>query len=138
MPQPNAISFRPGPELGPLIDGRGEQAGLVAKRDLERYYHLLDHELRRINLTEGEAMLLCDACNGLIFEPYSIPLLWANVDDAIRLDGLDAKWHVDGPELVAKLRALTRGQAFAVVDAIERFWREPNAEGQMRAVGLSP
>lgn len=140
MPDLSKIQFRAGDLAAPLAQrGEREGAGNIARRDLGRYYALLARELAAVQLTEAEASLLCDAGNGTLFEPSSIPLLWAEVDDAIRGDGLDRKWGVDGPALVAKLRALTPGQHYAVVDAIERFWQPGHVEdlsAQLRAVGL--
>ncbi len=129
-----AARIRPGV---PADDLPG-QYSMVARRDLERYYALLERELAQLHLSEGEALLLCDAGNGLLSEPQTMQLLWAQVDDAIRLEGLDRKWDVDGPALVAQLRALTPGQAFAVTDAIERFWTSADADSRdtVRAVGL--
>lgn len=101
---------------------RGQETyGSVAQRDLERYYHLLRQSLPAFS--EAEASLLVDACNGWLIEPHTARLLWAEVADAISLDGLDRKWDVDGPALVARLRNLTPSEALAACDAIERFWR---------------
>lgn len=141
-------------EVEPQLDLRLSHAagspGRVAARDLDRYYALLAAELRRVDLSESEAMLLIDALNGVLHDaPESIPtMLWAGVDDAIRLDGLDATWGVDGAAVVAKLRALTPTQATAVVDAVERWWLIAGAadeagggipaerEARLRVVGL--
>ncbi len=132
------IEFRAGPVAGPISDRTGTiSEGLVARRDLERYYALLDHELARVELSEAEASLICDALNGTLMDPHSYRLLWAEVADAVRLDGLDAKWGVDGDALVERLRALSPGAMMAVVDAVERFWLSPNPLGEnLRRVGL--
>lgn len=122
--------------------------GRVAARDLERYYDILAAELRGVSLTEAEAMALVDALSGVLHEPPEVArtMLWAGVDDAICLDGLDAKWNIDGPALVAKLRALSPAQAMAVIDAVERWWVlvgaadgdevAPECEARLRVVGL--
>lgn len=108
----------------------------VAKRDLERYYALLRRELRTVNLSREEVLLLLDVSNGTLWEPHSIPLLWAEVEDGLA-DGLAEKWGVDGPAFVERLRGLTAGQAFAVVDALERAWKiGGDLEGAAREVGL--
>lgn len=141
MPDPTALTqvqFRPGPLAGPLAErGEPSAAGSTARRDLGRYYALLARALGAVQLTEAEASLLCDASNGTLWEPASIPLLWAGVDDAIRLHGVDRQWGVDGPALVARLRALDAGASWALVDAVERFWRNPNPRAEaLRRVGL--
>lgn len=127
----NHIVFRAAPDLAAAIASRTRATShnLTAQRDLERYYALLAAELRTVSLTAAEALLLADALNGTLWEPHTMRLLWANVDDAIRLDGLADKWQVIGAALVAKLRALTSGQTIALVDAIERAWQ---ADGDMR------
>ena len=94
----------------------------VAKRDLERYYALLRRELRTVNLSREEVLLLLDISNGTLWEPHSIPMLWSEVEDSLE-DGLAEKWGVDGPALVERLKGLTAGQAFAIVDALERAWK---------------
>lgn len=117
---------------------RPGKRNLTAARDLERYYSLLAAELAGIELSEAEASLVCDALNGTLFEPHTIRLLWAEVDDAIRHDGLAEKWGVDGPALVERLRSLTPGQAYALVDAVERFWLDASspASERLRTAGL--
>ncbi len=125
--QPRPIQFRAGDLAGPLAarqDDPGASLGRVAHQCIERYLALLAAELRRVDLSEAEAMLLLDRLNGVLHEtPESIPtMLWAGVDDSIARDGLDRTWGVDGPALVAKLRALSPVQAVAVVDACERYW----------------
>lgn len=110
----------------------------VAKRDLERYYALLRRELRSVRLSREreEVMLLLDISNGTLWEPHSIPMLWSEVEDSLE-DGVAEKWGVDGPAFVKRLRGLTAGQAFAVVDALERAWKlGGDLEGAAREVGL--
>lgn len=98
--------------------------GLVAKRDLERYYALLERSLREIKgrFTEAEISLMIDVNNGTLWQPHTMGLLGLQVLDGIGLDGLDEKWGVDAEVLQQKLLALTLPQTFAVVDACERFW----------------
>jgi hypothetical protein len=118
----------------------GKYAGLTARRDLERYYHALQQALATIEFNESEAALIVDACNGIIFEPHTMQLLWAQIEDAVRSDRLDAKWDADAQVLVAKMRALSYWQALAVADAIERFWNLPTEQRSipegLRVVGL--
>jgi hypothetical protein len=130
------VSFRPG-GLSASLDARGER-NEVARRDLARYYATLQRELSTLHLSEREASLIVDALNGCAVDETTAPLLWANVDDAIMRDGLDEKWGLtvrrpDGlPDaekaglLVMRLRELRPGQCMALLDAVERFWRDPN------------
>lgn len=146
LPQYPRVSFRAGditnalvvrtapePEHGVTERGISQTAG----RDLERYYALLARSLP--TFTEPEASLLVDALNGLILEPHSGHLLWANIDDALR-DGLAEKWGVDGPALVERLRKLPPFAQFAVWEAAERWWngpyREEDRAASLRSVGL--
>ena len=123
MPKQNPpVSFRD-VNIEVQLDARGSARGITASRDLGRYYHALREELRAVELSESEAMLIIDACNGTLFEPHTIRLLWAQIDDAIVIDKLAGKWEIDGPALVAKLRALSYTQSLAVVDAAERYWQ---------------
>lgn len=118
-----------------------ESLGATAKRDLSRYYNLLERDLAVIAqaLTRGEALLLCDLNNGTIWDTVSPGALRDQVGDAeqARLDA----WDVDRDTLTAKLRALTTGQALALVDAIERWWLLPDGAARdhpasLAAVGL--
>ena len=134
------VEFRAGGLLAPLAarsddDERNE----IARRDLGRYYAALDHELRFLALTHAEASLLADALNGTLWDVQSIPLLWAQVDDAIRDGALDTKWGVHGPDFVARLRALTYTQALAVIDGADRFWRiaGDDIDAALRESGLT-
>lgn len=71
----------------------------------------------------------------------TIGMLWAEIADAVSLDGLDRKWQVDGAALVNKLQAGGMiGQA-ALVDASERWWNrvaagEQPAYSELLAGGL--
>jgi hypothetical protein len=145
MPLAPRVQFRAGDGLAEQLAARADRAvslGLVAKRDLARYYALLERELTRIRLSEPEASLIVDAYNGTFWEPHTAPLLWADIDDAIRYDGLDQKWGVDGADLFARLRALAPFALLALVDAAERYWVAAGAGDQrsnadlLRAVGL--
>lgn len=133
-------------QIGARLDAGGSP-GLVAARDLERYYAVLDAELARVALSEPEAMAVVDALNGAALDAGSYRLFWASVSDALA-EGLAGKWDIDGSALVAILRALSPAQAMAVIDAVERWWviadaaddaggEDPAERGmRLRAVGL--
>src|SRR5690349_5628007 len=78
------------------VDGRlNDSLGLVAKRDLERYYDLLELELRQAPLALAEACLVCDALQGVSIVDDRWQALWADIGDAIRLRHLHEKWGID-------------------------------------------
>lgn len=135
-----ALDARAAPVRGARATRTGGRAA-VAARDLDRYYTLLARDLRAVALTRGEAGLLVALANGTLWEPWSATpaLLAAQVEDADPAEV--APWGVDVPALVARLRALTPGQALAVVDACERSWLRTPADGEtlddaLAAVGL--
>ena len=124
------IEYRVTEELLQQIQSRvgmGSGTSLIARRDLERYYQALPDEMRDIQLSQDEMSLLRDALNGVLHEPHTYRLLWAGVDDAIRHEGLAEKWHVDGEALVTRLRDMTPGQTMAIIDAVERYWLNPQS-----------
>lgn len=109
--------------------------GEIARECIERYLFMMQESLKEIDLTEAEASLICDALNGSTgLTEISIlqQCLWANVADFAHFEdqdlkslGLDAshrKWDCDYDALILKLRSLTTAQAFAVWDAVHRFW----------------
>jgi hypothetical protein len=131
-----SINFRAGTLLPALVARSSSEQSrhATAQRDLDRYYTLLARSLP--TFTEAEASLLMDALNGTIAMPQTAHLLWAEIDDAIRLDRLDEKWGVDGQALHERLRALTPFQAMAILDAKERYWLHPNEPDALQRVGL--
>jgi hypothetical protein len=126
------VSFRAG-ELEGQLQARDHESslGLTAKRDLERYYTLLEDELATVDLTPPEARMLCEALKGdTIGGSRYRTLLWASVMEVTYLPIFGShsrvkKQHQD--QLAEKLRKLRPGQAMALIDAVERFWRQPNA-----------
>lgn len=94
----------------------------VVSRDLDRLYSLYRRAIGSLDLTIQEASLILDVLTGSIYDVATAPMLWAAVDDRIRLDRLDEKWGIDGTALVEKLKSLNDVQALAIIDAGERFW----------------
>lgn len=133
------VNFRAG-DLEPALRARGESLALVARRDLTRYYHALSEALP--TFAPNEALLMADALNGTLIEPHTARLVWAEIDDAVRLDGLAVKWGVDGPALIRRLRDdLTPFERLSVCDAVERAWRVTEQDAidmgeALRRVGL--
>lgn len=132
--------------LEPMLEARTgsflDSKGQVAKRDLERYYYLLQaalkSALKKLGLSEGEALLMCDLANGTLWEPHTAALLWAQVADGAE-EGYGDKWGVDAEALAARLRSLEPMESMALVDALERWWALPGEMShveRLRAVGL--
>jgi hypothetical protein len=69
--------------------------------------------LRSIGLDPAEAALVCEALQAGVTAPQG-DFLWREVELAMRRDGLDAKYEIDGPGLVQKLRKLGRADAAAL------------------------
>lgn len=103
---------------------------IVARRDLERFYKLLQKELP--TYSEAEAHLLVDVFNGTLFEPLEMVMLWASVSDAE--DAYFQKWDVEKDDIVQRLRTLSFAEQVATIDAIERFWAD--SEASVADVGL--
>lgn len=100
--------------------GSGDRSA-AASRMIERYAELARRSLPE--LTEAEWNLVRDALNGWLPEPAaSVGWLAMGVRDAIKLDGLDDKWAVDGDALLERLEALDYAGCLAVLDAVERWW----------------
>ena len=118
-----SVSVNLQPHILDELAERGQRAPTI-NRDLERLYTLYQRALRRVSLTVDEACLIVDALNGSLYDARTAGLLPAGVRDAIRLDGLDQKWSVDGESLVQKLSELDDLACMAIIDAAERVWAD--------------
>lgn len=114
------------PQLGARISGElalklQSRGGLseVARQWIERSAYLLESDGRRIKakFTEAERSCVASVLVGTYVDPVSIRHLDHEVEDAL-IDGVAEQWDVDGPALVEKLRALSYGEAWALVDMI--------------------
>lgn len=134
MPQ---LSVRLPDDFMAELEKRGDRATVI-RETLERHFSLLARARPSLReaLTPDEISLIADAGNGVLYEAWSIPHLSAGVADSIALDGLDAKWGVDGPALVEKLRRLDAAQTFALADAVERYWKAVGRGEEMRSEDL--
>ena len=105
------------------------------KEQIDNPYERMDQEghdefirlaLHELPLTEQEASAIADACNGCLLMPGAgWQVLWAEVYDADRLDGLGAKWGVDANALARRIKDSSLGARYALAVAIARFWRSP-------------
>lgn len=102
---------------------RGDKLASTLREIIDRYLELLarGRAIAARELSVDQVALVADALNGTWMQADTIHLLYAEVEDAIKLDGLDTKWGVDGRWLIARLRSLPDHVTAALVDAIERF-----------------
>jgi len=96
-----------------------------------------------LQLTEEESALIVDALNGTVIQPELLAesVLWQEIQDAIKLDSLDAKWKVDGSALVAKLKAASHEDAQRIIGLAELFWGEKyqvqDTYARLREIGMA-
>lgn len=114
------VSFR-SVVLMAKLDERGKRND-VAKRDLDRYYALVEWYGSRLSFADAEWSLLRDAFSGTAFADTSPRALPTLIQDAIALDKLDRKWDVEGAALLEKIKALGYAESLALIDAVERWW----------------
>jgi hypothetical protein len=138
MPGPNdypTIQFNATPIIDKIRprEDRSRSEHQTARRDLTRYYKMLGEE--RPAFTHGQASLLCDLLNGVIFEPidHASQILQIEVQDAP--DRLFKKWGVDPDRLEKRVADLSFAEALATIDAVERFWASAG-EKPVTEVGL--
>jgi hypothetical protein len=101
---------------------------------MDRYFTALcDARLKLVRkFSLNEIHLILDRFNGSIFNsPSTIEAIAFEVHEAIRLDGLDKKWKVNGKRLIRKLESLDYISRVALVDAVERWWM-PLREGKVQ------
>ncbi len=106
------------------VESSGRERAEIGNRALERYFYLLSKKRQELRdrFSENELGLMCDASNGTLWSVDTIAYLPHGIEDAISLDGLDAKWDVDGEALLAKLNELDLLSLCALVDGIELVW----------------
>jgi hypothetical protein len=125
MPNP-VIHFRCPPEKRELIDRYGNDPGEQILNDIVTLNTLITHYARQMagRLTTGEAMLICDVLNSHwhLPEMSNSPGVDHSVSDGIALDGLDAKWSVDGQALMAKLNAMGAIEQLVLIHLAQVFW----------------
>lgn len=104
--------------LGDINSGRVNQV-------LDRYAEILRRERIEKLFTDAQWNALRDLLNGTLSEPAelirgSLAMSW---EDSIE-DGIAEKWDVDPQSMQQKLAALTYVQEVAIVEAVERWWRD--------------
>jgi hypothetical protein len=96
---------------------------------LESFPELYKRALRELTgrFTRAELLLVVDVYNATALTP-GMPMVEAQVVDGMALDGLDAKWEVDRPELTAKVKGLTSFQAAALEIWANGYWYARSGE----------
>jgi hypothetical protein len=119
-------SIRPGPILHGEVSQRAELASRgpdklnqhrVGKRDLLRYYALLECSRNKLDFTEAEARALVEAIHKVRTIDVSPKDAWITF-----LHGVGPKLTPEQMKLSDKLRELSAAEATAMVDAVERYW----------------
>lgn len=118
----------------------------VARRDLARYYALLERALAslrgRFSPVELEALAYALASMATIESPDLLYLAPATVEEAVRYEDLCGQAGLSPEEcegFLRRVRALDLAQAYALVDAVGRYLalpRERRGEEGWREVGL--
>jgi hypothetical protein len=131
----------------------GKRGGVQAREELRLWRATLAEELRRLQLTLGEASCIAEVMNGTVLAAaistgQGAGLVFAECYDAFRLSRRDdgvafssygAKWGIDEEALLGKLRNLGPAADHALADAMSRCWQwgaEASADGFAR-VGLA-
>jgi len=94
--------------------------------------------LRRLKLTEAEALLVCEVLKGVELGPECAKLLWGNVENAVSADSFEHRPEIDGDGLTARLQRLNDGEAVALLRGVEWFWRYARlpAPARLQQIGL--
>lgn len=139
-PSSLTVSFRAG-ELSPAIRERGDNPHLVARRDLARYYAMLQRGADTAPYTVAEAKALVEGIHNWRVDPASLHLLWAHIADVARRSSGYRQRHSAETitNLIDRLRVACCDVIAAAVDASERYWQLPDTtpdEDRLRAVGF--
>lgn len=104
--------------------GDGDSASGIINTAVDRLRYLL--QTAEPDLTDAEWTLIYNTQSSAATMPpaQTVSAIVGTVEDSIALDHMDREYGVDGPSLVAKLRALDRLGRMAVIDRAERWWAD--------------
>jgi len=122
-------------QANPQDEQSTDRSSTIAK-SLDRYFYALAAARRglRSRFSKNELGLITDVANGALFaSPCAVGFLEHEVAAAI-VDGAAERWHVDGPALMKKLKALSYVEKLALIDAAERWWHRA-ARGEHSEAG---
>ena len=135
----NNIQFRLDPEIIEALPGTNAMsASLRVKQAFERHLNLMRWSLVEIQatFTLAEISLIADALNGIMFTNFEVepaPQLRTELCD---LDNsFYRKWEIDSFSFLFKIDSLTNSQAAALIEAIDRWWRD--SDRQLTTAGFT-
>lgn len=123
MASGNQIGFRdPNIELQLVKRTSADSSvGLVAKRDLERWYWLLQQAQRKLKLTPDEFDLVCAALSAGEFpQAWTVSSIPDDIATAIKKNKLDKTYKVDRDVIVDKLQRMSDLELLALLDRVEQ------------------
>ena len=108
-----------------MIKGREEHDSLSGRISTicERYSLIL--EKHKPGLTAAEWNACRDALNGVwLRDTNMVRMIWAEVADADKIDGLGKKWGIDAQALSERIRSMSTVEVIALVEAVEQWWAQ--------------
>ena len=142
------IATRLSPSIRPGADIAARAGDLspteVARRDLARYYAILERALAgirdRFTVRELEALAYALASMATVETPELIYLAPASVEEAVREERLCEQAGIEDFEgFLERVRGLDLAQRYALVDAVGRYLalpREERGEEWWKKIGL--
>jgi len=121
-------------QANPQDEQSTDRSATIAK-SLDRYFYALAAARRglRSRFSKSELGLILDVANGALFaSPCAVGFIEHEVAAAL-IDGAAERWHVDGPALMKKLKALSYVEKLALIDAAER-WLNRAGRGEQPAL----
>lgn len=130
-PLTRLLAARSGADQTQHVPGGAGLSGVV-NMAVDRYQEIIRRSMP--TLTEAEWMACADALNGvwLAGEAAHLAVVWIEIEDGDRRNGLGAKWGIDALALARRLREAPYAAVVAVVDVVERLWRQTEADWSVR------
>ena len=108
--------------------------GLVAKRDLKRYYAFIEETLKELKLSSEEAETIVLAFKGKKFDEGSELLqIQREIIGAVLLGQLEIS---DSEAFVGKVKSWQPYEVLAITDAVERYWHYKACDNRASTRGL--
>lgn len=133
------VSFRPPDDVSAELESRASSIGTAAKVAVVRYFAILAASRRAFQFSRDEAVSVVRALRDFDLTDQTLDLIPARLEVQFERRGVEGT--INQKELIARVRRFTTPQKIALIDAIERYWREPpeaadEVEPRLRTVGL--